>query len=160
MTSAAPAAVTVFFNMMTSAFASDTTMQVYFGAELSPFVAPKILQILGVNHGDQQPAEMGPSYRREEQFHINCKLTSYAGDQGNAAFLTRMNECYAAFAIIEKAIGNNPWLSVSGNNDSTNTVRYAEIATYDFMPEITDKAGSVGEIDFSIFCSQRITSLT
>ena len=78
MASSVPGAVGALITILTAALPGDAT--VWFGKALPVYTAPLTLQILKVS-GDQEPAELGPSYRREETFSIHCELTSFAGDQ-------------------------------------------------------------------------------
>lgn len=155
--SAIPGAVANFITIMTAAL--PAACQIWYGHELGSFVMPQTLQITGVT-GDQQPAEMGPNYKREETFAIDCSLVSFAGDQTTAAYLARTTEVMGLFATICVTIGNNPWLSSSGLQDGTAAVRYAEVGTFVLIPKPSDNGGSTAELTFAVHCSQRVTSLT
>lgn len=146
MSSSQPVATPYFVTLATTALGDQAT--VYFGKPLPMFSAPITLQVIGVV-GDQQPAELGPNYRREETFAIQCELTSFAGDEDFAA---RMQEAYDALALIEVAVGNDPTLG--------NTVRYAEIGSTVFTPDSNAPGKSIGQLAFDIRCSARINSLT
>lgn len=157
MSSSIPGAVANLITIMTAALPS--TVEVYFSAEEGKFQAPQCFQIVGVV-GDQQPAEMSPGYKREETYAIQCKLVSFQGDQSSAAYITRMQEVMALFATVETTIGNNPWLSTTGQHDGTSAVRFAEVGTMDLVPKPAAIGGSSCELSFDVHCSQRITSLT
>lgn len=155
MGSSIPLAVSHLKSLLTTAFAGQTTTQVWFGKTLSTFIAPLTIQMMGWS-GDQQPAELGPNYRREETYAIEMQIVSFAGDQD---YITRQSEVMAAFGIISVLIANNYTLpSTAGGNDGA--VRFAEVGTFNFTPEAGDSGQSLGMLDFAIHCSQRIASLT
>lgn len=141
--------------LLVTAFAAQTDVQVWFGGTLSVFVSPKTIQITGWS-GDQQPAEMGPSYRREETFAIHLEIDCFSGDQD---FFARQTEVMNVFDTISALIGNNPTLpSTAGGTDGA--VRYAEVGTFNFSANATSNGQSLGTLHFDVHCSQRIQSLT
>lgn len=155
MPSSIPGAVSNLFTLLTTAFAAQTTTQVYMGKTLSTYVSPITIQILGWS-GDQQPAELGPSYRREETFAIQMEIASFAGDQN---YMTRQSEVMAAFGVVSTLVANNWTLpSTAGGNDGA--VRFAEVGTFTFVPEADNNGKSIGMLNFDVHCSQRITSLS
>ena|ERR1039458_3554721 len=155
MGSSIPAARANLFSLLTTAFAADTTTLVYYGKQLTTYVSPITVQILGWT-GDQVPAELGPSYRREETFALAMQINSFAGDQD---FATRETEVMGAFAIISVLVANNYTLpSVAGAGGGP--VRFAEVGTFNFVPEADDNGYSMGILMFDVHCSQRVTSLT
>ena len=133
---------------------SEGHTQVAFG-DLPRYVAPVTLQIMEVT-GDQQPAEIGLNYRREETYSIVCEIVVWSGDQD---YVTRFDDCMLIFNKVAVAIGNNPWLSSSGLNDSHAAVRFAEVGNMSIIPHATPKGQSVCSLEFHIRCSQRIDSL-
>lgn len=133
---------------------SEGATQVVFG-DIPKYVAPVTLQIIEVT-GDQQPGEMGPSYRREETYSIVCEIVVWAGDQD---YVQRFDDCMLIFNKVAIAIGNNPWLSTSGINDSTAAVRYAEVGNMSIIPHATPEGKSLCSLQFHIRCSQRVDSL-
>jgi len=147
MASSVPSAVSALLSIATAAL--PTTAQVWFGKPLPTYTAPTTLQVYGVHDGTQEVAVLGPDFKREERYEIQCLLTSWAGDQD---FAGRMNEVYADFELITLAIGNNPTLN--------NTVRFAEIHTFDYIPDADAKGMSLGSLSFSVACQARISSLT
>jgi hypothetical protein len=155
MPSSIPAARAHLFSLLTTAFAGQTNVQVYYGKTLGTFVAPLTVQIMGWA-GDQQPAELGPSYRREETFAIQCQINSWAGDQ---LYANRETEVMAAFGTVSVIVANNYTLpSTAGGNDGA--VRFAEVGTFSFTPEADDMGKSMGILNFDVHCSARIASLT
>jgi hypothetical protein len=147
MPSSIPAAVTNLQTLLVAAFPATTT-QVWFGKTLTMYVAPLTVHWLGVS-GDQQPAELGPNYRREETYAIEMEIVSFAGDQD---YMARTSEAMAAFATVSVTVANNYTLS--------NAVRFAEVGTFDLNPEATEVGQSLARLTFAIHCSQRIASLT
>lgn len=131
--------------------------QVFVQKYMPRFIAPLTLQIMEV-HGKQEPAEMSPGYRREEMYDIHCCL-SYA--EGDNNYTNAFNQAFAAFKTIETTIGNNPWLSVAAQPGPGNgAVRFAQIEAEDYVPNADIKGLVVGEIEFTVNCQARITSLT
>ena len=146
MASSIPAALTNLIQILTAALPATT--QVNVGPELPRYVAPQTLEILGVT-GDQAWAEMsGPNYKREETFAIQCKLTSWAGDQD---WESRFQEALVLFDVVSVAVGTN--MTLNG------AVRLCEVGSLDLVPMLT-KEGSAAGFLFSVHASQRIQSLS
>lgn len=141
--------------LLTTEFDGQPNVQVYYGKTLSQFTSPQTVQILGWT-GDQEPAELGPSYRREETFQLHCEIVSWSdGDDFNA----RETEVMDLFYTIATTIGNNPTLpSTYGGTDGA--VRYAEVGSFTFTPDMDGSGHSSGTLQFAVHCSQRVTSLT
>lgn len=155
MPSSIPAAVSNLFTLMTAVFVSQTNVQVVFSKFLPEYVSPITIQIKGFA-GDQQPAELGPNYKREETFQIPCEIASFAGDQ---LHMNRLSEVMTIFATFSATIANNWTLpSTVGGNDGA--VRFAEVGTFNYAPDDTDAGKSLGILDFDVHCSQRILSLS
>ncbi|MGH9917416.1 MAG: hypothetical protein ACRD6W_00875 [Nitrososphaerales archaeon] len=146
MSSSVPTSVPYFVTLATTALGADATVS--FGKPLPLYSAPITLQVTGVV-GDAEPAELGPNYRREETYSIQCELTAYAGDQN---FLDRLSECMTAYALLTVAVANDPTLGGS--------VRFAECGQYQFVPDADAQGQSIGNLTFDVRCSARITSLT
>jgi hypothetical protein len=122
---------------------------VWFGEELPTYSAPVTLQVTEIT-GDQNPAEIGPQYRREETFSLVCSLSCYQG--GAPDFPGLLGTVMTNFALVSKAIGNNP--SLNG------AVRYAQVGNFIVTP-VTDSNGlSALTLDFSVRCEARVTSLS
>lgn len=122
---------------------------VWFGKPLAQYTTPITLQVLAVHTGEQEVATLGPEYKREELYEIQCVLTSFAGDND---YLSRMDEVYGSFHSITVAIGNNPTLN--------QTVRFAEIKTFEYIPDADPKGMTLGSLTFTVACQARISSLT
>jgi hypothetical protein len=75
-----------------------------------------------------------------------------AGDQD---FDAREQEVTSLFALITTTLATDP------NYRLGNTVRWAYITEYDFVPDVDGELErSVGILDFKVHCEQRIESLT
>lgn len=146
MASAIPGATTALLALATSALPEGTT--IWFGETPPAYQSAVSLQIVRVT-GDQQPAELGPEYRREEAFSFYCNVVAYAG--GPPDFPARMAEAFGAFTPLSEAIANNWTLNGS--------VRYAEVGNFDIMPETDGNGQSAVVLAFDVRCSQRVTSL-
>lgn len=147
MASSVPNAVNAFLSIVQAALPGNT--QVWFGKPLSVYVAPITLQVTGVHTGEQVIATMGPEYKREETYEIQCMLTSFAGDLN---FVGRMAEVFLNYGLVTLAVGNNPTLN--------QTVRFAEIHSFEYVPDADAKGMSLGALTFSVHCQARISSLT
>lgn len=145
--SAIPGALTQFIAIASAALPAGTT--VWFGEELTTYTAPITLQITEIT-GDQNWAEMGPQYRREETFNLVCSLSCYQGGvPDNPALLGTV---MGNFALVSRAVGNNPKLN--------GAVRLAQVGNFMVSPA-TDAAGlSAMTLVFSVRCEQRVTSLS
>jgi hypothetical protein len=144
---AIPGATAALLSILTTAFAQDGTVLVQFGP-LPEYVPAVTIQITEVT-GNQNPAELGPNYRREESFSIVCSIVTYEGDQNFAA---AMASAFSYFTQISPIIGNNPSLN--------NTVRYAQVGNFHGEPDVTPKAQCIYTLDFNIRCTQRVESLS
>lgn len=170
MASSIPYAVNNFIALMTTIFTNDghPEYQVWFGKVQPMYSAPITLEIMGVDAGDQRPAELGINYKREEEYIIECCLVSYQGDQD---FLSRMVEVFAVWDLVTSGIANDPSLTgipnTSQNSFPASTggfghsaVRFAQIRNMNFYGKPTSAGKSVGCITFDIHCEARIESLT
>lgn len=129
-------------------------VSVVFGP-LAEYVAPVTLQVLEVT-GDQQPAEIGRDYRREETYTIVCEIVTWSGDQD---YGQRFRDALSCWNAVLGAVGDNPYLSASGVNDASAAVRYAEVGNMSIIPD-TDTAGqSRCSLQFHVRCSARVNSL-
>jgi hypothetical protein len=156
MGSSIPGARTNLQALLEAEFSDQPNVQVYYGKHLSQFVSPQTVQILGWT-GDQEPAELGPSYRREETFQIHCEIVSWAADDD---FPSRETEVMALFDSISLIVGNNPTLPPTYGATSGGAVRYAEVGSFTFTPDMDASGHSSGTLQFAVHCSQRVTSLT
>ncbi|ERR1700760_4111584 len=146
--SAIPGALTQFMAVAEGALPSGTT--VWWGKELGTYSTPLTLQITEIV-GDQEPAELGPQFRREEKFSLVCTLSAYQGgpvDQANAACLT---EVMNNFALIHSAVANNPTLNQA--------VRFAQVGNFAINPDTDANGVTAVSLDFQLRCEQRIRSL-
>lgn len=153
--SAIPAALANTMAIVAQALPAGST--VYYGSELPAYTAPLTFQISEIT-GDQVPATLGANYTREENFNLVCSLIAYSG--GVPDFVAQLQSLMANFVLLSRAIGNNPWLSTSGQNDSTAAVRFAQVGNFHIAPETDPNGESATTLDFAIRCEQRVTSLT
>jgi hypothetical protein len=147
MSSAVPNTIDQFMAIVTAVLPSDA--QVWFGKPLSKYIANTTLQITGVQNGRQEPAEMSPEYRREEEFDLVCQLTYWEGDLD---FVGAKDQVYATFSLITVAVANNPTLN--------GAVRFAQPRQFDFTPDSTPDGFTIGVLNFTLNCQARIASLT
>jgi hypothetical protein len=147
MSSSVPNAVNAFINLATITLGPNAT--VWFGKPLGVYEQPITLQILGVSEGEQTIETMGPDYMRDELYNIECQLSSWAGDP---MFVNRMNEVFNNFSLLTVAVGNNPTLN--------QTVRFAQIHSFTYVPGTDAKGMTCGELSFAVACQARISSLT
>jgi hypothetical protein len=146
--SAIPGALIQMLAIAKAALPADTT--IWWGKELSTYTSPLTFQITEIT-GDQQPAEMGPGYRREETFSLVCSLSSYqGGDQGQGA-LDGLNTVMLNFALISAAIGNNPNLNQA--------VRFAQVGNFIISTDTDGNGTTAVTLDFQVRCEQRVLSL-
>jgi hypothetical protein len=146
MSSSVPSAVHAFMSIAQAVLPNAT---VFFGKPLSLYTSPITLQVLAVHTGEQEVATLGPEYKREETYQIQCALTSFAGDSD---YLGRLDEVFASFSTLTTAIGNNPTLN--------QTVRFSEIRSFEYVPDADTKGMTLGMLTFTLACQARITSLT
>ena len=145
--SSVPDALAGFMSIATAAFPEG--VQVWFGKPLPRYEAPITLQILGVRPGEQEAITLGPDYTREERYSIECLLTSYAGDPD---YIGRAQEVFTEFHLLTIAVANNPTLN--------GAVRFAEIKSFEYVPDADGAGKTLGALTFTVDCQARITSLT
>lgn len=145
MSSSAPAAVAYYLAL---ARATLPDVLVVFRKKLGVFTTPITLQVFGFT-GTQIPAELSPQARREENFIIDCSLSSYMGDDDFEARLTEVMNAWSALTV---AVGSD--YSLGG------TVRWAQITEYTFVPDTDTSGKSLGTLEFKVDCQQRIATLT
>jgi len=140
----------------TSVLPDDAT--VFFGKRLPIFTAPITFQIYGWT-ATRSPEELSPQYRVDEDFDFSCCISSFQGDQD---FDAREDECLTQFNALIIAINNNYTLAAPPAVPGANAgpVRWAYLTDYEFIPDVTQEAQSLGSLEFKIHCEQRIESLT
>jgi hypothetical protein len=150
MSSSIPGAVTYFMDLCNTALPDPVSVQ--FTSVVPMYTSAKMLIVKSITDIVQTPAELGPSYKREEEYRINCELTSYYGDQNVQSFSDRFDEVFSMFSQITVALGNDYML---GGN-----VRLAQVEEGEYTPKVDLRGRTVGCLDFTIHCEQRIESLT
>lgn len=146
MPTSIPQAVPAFISIAQAALPS--TVQVRFAQRFGPFIAPQTLLITNVRITKDDFAELGPTYRHEEHFAIECTMCSAVGNDDEA---TRMLEVFNNYSLVSVAVANNPTLN--------NTVRVCHCQQIDYGPTYDPKGFSVGELTFAVDCEARVTSL-
>lgn len=159
--SAIPGALANFLTVASTALPSGTT--VYYGSAI-PYTTPYTLQVTEIA-GNQEPATIGPYFRREETFALVCTLSYYQGGtgdpQGSNGFVTCLSNVMSYFSTIALAVASNPTLDCTELSTGLGpAVRYAECGNFQLTPE-TDANGMVCvTLDFQVRCSQRVRSLS
>lgn len=148
MSSVAPAATIYFMNLARSILPDDAFVILLKSGIPLVFSAPLTLQVYGFT-GTQVPAELSPQARREEDFNIDCCISSYMGDTDLEA---RMTEAQTGWDLLSVAIGNDYTLG--------HIVRWAQMAEYSFIPSTDTSGKALGSVEFKVNCQQRIDSLT
>ena len=134
--------------------------QVIYRKFMPRYIAPLTLQVSEV-HGEQEPAEMSPGYRREERYDMHCCLSYTSGGTQDADFLYAFDQVFNNFTLIETTIANNPWLSVAPVPGPGNgPVRFAQTIQLDYVPNADTYGKIVGELTFTVHCEARVSSLT
>lgn len=145
--SAIPGALVAFMGIATEALPDGST--VWFGQEIPTYANKITLQISEIT-GDQEPAELGPQYRREEKFSLICSLSVCVG--GSPDFPGLLSQAMDNFALVSEAVGNNPKLN--------GAVRFAQVGNF-MITAGTDANGlSALTLDFSVRCEARVNSLS
>lgn len=67
------------------------------------------LQIHAVHFDEDEPGELGPSYRHEEHYNIQCLLTAWSGGQN---FPQLLQDVYTEYDKLSVAVANNPTLGL------------------------------------------------
>lgn len=146
--SAIPGALVQAMAIASATFPANTT--VYYGEELPTYSAPLTFQITEIT-GDQQFAELGPGYRREEVFSLVCTLSFFQGGV-IPDFAVQLESLMDNFVLLSRAIANNPTLN--------GAVRLSEVGNFHISSATDQQGQGASTIDFSIRCQQRVTSLT
>jgi hypothetical protein len=131
---------------------NNRPIMVWYGRELGVFSEPTTIEINGVSQ-TQSPAELGPTYRREEEFYVHCKVSVFSGEGADSQdHVNRMIEAWNVWKALEVAVANNPTLN--GN------VRYAEMVSVDDLPSTSPRGSAMHQLSFELRCEQRVTSLS
>lgn len=146
MSSSVPTALPAFKAIAVAALPSN--FNVAFGQIFGPYVTPQTLLITGIHFTDDEYAELGPTYRHEEHYNIECSLCSASGDNDQDG---RLQEVYTLYADISVAVANNPNL--------TKTARLGWCRQLDYAPTYDAKGWSVGHLTFEVQVQARVPSL-
>lgn len=149
MSASLPTAIPAYISILQAAL--PTGFQVKLGTIVGVYIAPQTLLISGVRFTQDAYAELGPTYRHEEQYVISNSLCSSSGGIDDEP--TRLQEVYTLYKTIQTTIANNPNLN--------NTVRLAWPKQVSYSPTYDAIHGySVGVLNFEVECQVRVTSLT
>jgi hypothetical protein len=131
---------------------NNRPIMVWYGQELGVFAEPTTIEINGVSM-TQEPAELGPNFRREEEFLVHCKITVFSGEgTSDQDHFNRMNDAWTIWKALQVAVANNPTLN--------NNVRYAEFVSVDDLPTTTPRGNAMHQLAFELRCEQRVSSLS
>jgi hypothetical protein len=149
MASSAKAAKSAFLAIATDALPAGITVK--FDSNADVYIAPKSVLVTGISWTQDAYAELGPTYRHEEHYNLECSMWSAYGDNDQDARMDEvMDEMYTPLQI---AIAGNPTL-----ND---TVRLAWCRLLDYNPTHDGAKGwAIGSLTFQVQCQARVESLS
>jgi hypothetical protein len=147
MSSSVPIAVPAFMSVAKVALPSD--FQVREGQIFGPRIDPQTLLITGVHILVDEYAELGPLYRHEEHFNIQCALATSGGKDDQPS---RLQEVYVLYDLLSIAVASQPTL--------TGTVRLAWCRQLDYAMGYDAARLSVGVLSFEVQCQARVESLS
>jgi len=146
MSSSVPLAVPAFVALATTAL--PTGFQIKEGSIFSPYIAPQALLITGIHFTDDTYAELGPTYRHEEHYNIECALSASQGVDDQASLLQTVYALYKPLAV-----------TVASHPDLTSTVRLGWCRQLDYAMGYDSKGLAVGTLTFEVECQARVDSL-
>lgn len=163
MSTSVPAVIPAFMTLATNALPSGA--QVWLGTVLPANFQPGpgdvtgvtsgvTLQITGVHFLEDGFAEMGPSYRHEERYNIECSLCAWNGGPPEG-FAQCMTDAYAMYADLSIALANNPTLGLT-----TPKPRLAWPRQLDFSPSPDAFGRIAGTITFEVQVQARVEAFS
>lgn len=129
--------------------ALPANFQVREGQIFGPRVDPQSLLVTGIHFLVDEYAELGPRYRHEEHYNIQCSLAASIGVDDQASLLQSVYELYEPLSV---AVASNPNLS--------STVRLGWCRQLDYMMGYDGKGLAVGVLSFEVECQARVESLS
>lgn len=148
MSSSVPNAVPAFVAIAQAALPAGFVVKE--GAIYGPNVPMQGLLITGIHFTQDAYAELGPNYKHEEHYTIQCVLTNAIGTDDQASLL---GTTYGLYSDIQVAVANNPNL--------TNTVRLGWCRQLDYaMGYDPTKGWPTAALSFEVQCQARVTSLS
>jgi hypothetical protein len=167
MSSSVPFAVPAFKTLATGALPLGS--QIATGSVLPAFQANTgnvnaigsaiTLQIEGVHFNEDEFAELGPTYRHEEHYNIQCCLYAWAGD---ADYDQRLQDAYLAYDPLSVAVANAPELNLSNNGTFAggSWFRLAWTRQLDLTLVPSAQGFSTAQLTFEVQCQARVASLS
>lgn len=156
MSSSVPIALPAFITLAESVLPANTS--VIFNPTPPPFIAQQMLLITGIRFTQDAYAELGPNYRHEEHYNINCCLFQTGGmynDQGSVQAL--VGTTYDIYDDLTVAIAQNPTLDIA---QDTIGFRIAWTRQLSYMPSIDSKGMAFAALSFEVYCEARVLSLS
>lgn len=149
MASSAKAAKNALLAVAAAALPSGATVK--FDSNADVFIAPQSMLITGITWNQDAYAELGPTYRHEEHYNLECAMWSAYGDSDQDA---RMDEVMDTMYVpLQIAIASNPTLN--------GTVRLAWCRLLDYSPTHDPMKGwAIGSLTFEVQCQARVNSLS
>jgi hypothetical protein len=123
--------------------------QVREGSIFGPRVDPAALLITGLHFTQDAYAELGPTYRHEEHYNIQCVLCASQGVDDQASLL---GTTYGFYSAISVAVANHP--------DLNSTCRLGWCRQLDYAMGYDGKGFAVATLTFEVQVQARVTSLT
>src|SRR5215469_12663749 len=151
MASSVPLAVPAFMTLCQNALPTGFVVQL--GTIFGPYVPQQALLITGVHFTKDEYAELGPTYRHEENYNIACELIYSEGDANQPVAIQSV---YALYQDISVAIANNP--ALPNPPSTTGTVRLGWCRQLDYSPSFdATKGWTTGTLSFEVECQARVT---
>lgn len=148
MSSSLPNAMPQFVSIATAVLPSNFVIKE--GSIYGPNVPAQGLLITGIHFLSDTYGEMGPLYRHEEHYNMQCVLVDSFGMDDHP---TLIGQLYGLYSDISVAVANAPTLN--------GTVRLAWTRQLDYsMGYDAQKGWSVGTLTFEVECQARVNSLT
>ncbi len=155
--SAVPGAIDYTVNLFSVTCPTDSSnvpIMVWFGAELGVWQEPTTIELNAVHPISRKWVQLGPTFRIEEDFSIQCKITVFSGEGagGTTDFLTAKDNVFSVWDTLEMAVANDPTL---GGN-----VRISWFDDADYQPAVDAAGRAMGLMTWVIKCQARVTTLS
>jgi hypothetical protein len=148
MSSSVPAAVPAFIAICQAAL--PTGFLVKEGSVFGPYAAQQALLVTGLHFTQDSYAELGPNYKHEEHYNIQCALSVVQGNDDQASVLTTVYSFYNPITV-----------AVANNLDLNHTTRLGWCRQLDYqMGYDAVKGWTIGTLRFEVEVQARVTSLS